>query len=113
MFTLGFDKTAGVKEHMAQHGKKYLAGAGLAALIGGEGAMIGHQAHIGKKLIHARQGKDYKEKSFIDKHPKTTGALTLGLAPAISLGAHQMRLDRENPKVRKVYSEHPLMLGHQ
>lgn len=106
MFIDGFEKTA-----LSIRAKELALLGGAAATIGGLGALQGHQIHVLKKLIHARQGKEYKPKSFIDKHPKLTGAATLGIAPAVSASLHQMRLDRENKKVRKVHSEHPVVLG--
>jgi hypothetical protein len=105
MFTSGFNKIAKVD-------KKHLAAAGAAAAyLGGVGALSGHAAHVQKKLIHARAGKDYKEKSFIDKHPYLTGAASLGIAPALSAAKHQHDLDMDNAKVREVKKKHPFMTG--
>jgi hypothetical protein len=103
MFIDGFEKTA-----LAARKRDVAL---TAAALAGFGALAGHSAHAAKKLIHARQGKDYTPKSFIDRHPHLTGALSLGYAPAISAAAHQQELDDANPKVRKVRKEHPLMLG--
>jgi hypothetical protein len=77
------------------------------AMIGG--ALSGHASHVQKKLEHARHGKEYRPGSFIEKHPKTIGALSLGLAPAYSALSTRRELDRENPKVRKVMKDHPVM----
>lgn len=96
-FWIGFEKQAQEGALLAAH----------AAGIAGLGALSGHISHVRKKVIHAREGKKYEEKSFIDKHPKLTGALSLGLAPAISTEMHQRKLDRNNPHVRKVMDEHP------
>jgi hypothetical protein len=101
-FWNGFEKQASKAEAAA-------LAAAAAAYFGGTGALIGHASHVGKKMDYARHGKDYKEKSFIDKHPKLTGALSLGLAPALSHGAHRKKLDLDNPKVRKVMAEHPFI----
>lgn len=101
-FWTGFEKQAISREALA-------VGGGMAAYLGGLGALVGHGSHVQKKLMHARQGKEYKPSSFIDKHPKTTGALSLGLAPAISANLHQRKLDRDNPKVREVMNKHPFM----
>lgn len=100
MFTVGFEKTAKINTNGLPAG--VAAGAAL-------GALVGHAAHVQKKLMHARQGKDYKEKTFIDKHPYLTGAATFGLAPAVSTQLKQRELDRDNAKVRSVMKAHPLM----
>ena len=107
MFTKGFNKIASEKA------KAIAAAAGLLAGGMGVGALTGHQMHVHKKIMNARAGKDYKEKSFIDKHPKTTGALSLGLAPSLSAAVHQRELDMANPKVRKVMKDHPFVTGVQ
>jgi len=95
-------------EKRAADGEKVLAGLAVLGGLGGLGALGGHMAHVSKKVMHAREGKDYHPKSFIERHPKATGAATLGYAPAISAFSTQRELDRENPKVRKVQKEHPL-----
>ena len=92
-------------EKRAVDGDKVLAGL---AILGGLGALTGHLSHVGKKVMHAREGKEYHPESFIEKNPKATGAATLGYAPAMSAFMTQRELDRENPKVRKVQKEHPL-----
>ncbi len=95
-----------------RNGFEKVANAGVLvtlALLGGLGALSGHESHVGKKIIHARQGKDYNPESFIDKNPKMTGALSLGLLPLFSAVAHQRELDRENKKVRDVQKEHPFV----
>ncbi len=96
-------------EKVALSGGEVAAGLGVLGLLGGMGALIGHESVVGKKLIHARQGSDYKPESFIDRHPYLTGAASLGLAPAFSTLATQAELDRENPRVRAVLKEHPIM----
>lgn len=102
-FRNGFEKSAAID------GTDILAAGGLLAGLAGLGAMVGHEAHVGKKIVNARQGKEYKPESFIERNPKLTGALSLGLAPAISLAVTQADIDRENPMVRRVVKEHPLV----
>jgi hypothetical protein len=108
MFKNGFEKIA-----LSDTARKALAVGGIGAYVGGVGALSGHVSHVHKKIIHARAGKEYKEKSFIDKHPKLTGALSLGLAPAASAALHQKELDLKNSKVRKVLKDHPFVAGDQ
>ena len=107
MFVAGFAKVA-----MSHAAHKAAVIGGGAAILGGLGALTGHDAHVAKKILHARHGKDYKEKTFVDRHPKMTGALSLGLLPAISAATHAHKLQREadskNPKVQKVIQEHPV-----
>jgi hypothetical protein len=82
---------------------------GLLAALGGLGALGGHEMHVAKKIIHARQGKDYKPETFVDEHPLLTGAASLGLVPAFSAMMHQRELDRDNKKVRDAQKEHPFV----
>jgi hypothetical protein len=103
-FWVGFEK----KALDARTANLLTAGAGLATLLG-TGALSGHAMHVQKKMQHARAGQDYEPKSFIEKHPKLTGAASLGLAPAFSAMYSQKKLDRDNPKTRKVMDEHPFM----
>ena len=101
-FWVGFEKRA-------LDGEAVLAGLAMLDSAAGFGALAGHGTHVQKKLMHAREGKDYKPKSFIDNNPKLTGAASLGLAPAYSALFAQKKLDRDNPKTRKVMDEHPFM----
>lgn len=105
MFSKGFHKTADLSAHAA------LPIAAAVGALAGLGALAGHQTHVLKKVMYARQGEDYKPESFIDKHPKTTGALSLGWAPMISAGAHQKNLDKKNKKVQQVLDEHAVTAG--
>lgn len=105
-FRNGFEKTA-------IDGASVLAGLGVLGALGGLGALAGAGLTGQKKVIHARQGKDYTPESFIERHPVATGALSLGMAPALSQAYSQMELDRENPKVRQAFKEHPLATAYQ
>ena len=90
-----------------------LAGLGILGLLGGVGALAGASLTGQKKVIHARQGKDYTPESFIENHPVAAGAMSLGMAPALSQAYSQQELDRENPKVRQAFKEHPLSTAYQ
>jgi hypothetical protein len=110
-FWAGFEKQAqATDEGMAR------AIGGLASLIGG-GALVGHSVHVSKKMDSARHGKKYEAKSFIERHPKLTGALTGGAAPLLSGAVSKYKNDKDNEGVKQVTKEHPLVgrlerLGH-
>lgn len=111
MFSLGFEKiSASFYDYKKETPKFKTNKRGIAALgaLGiVAGAIEGHKAHAGKHLIYARSGKDYKEKSFIDKHPLVTGAMSLGIAPHASKHQHQLKLDDASQKVQKVLDKYP------
>ena len=88
-----------------------LAALGLGGLAAGLGATSGYLADVKNKVVAARQGENYKPESFIQRHPMLTGALSLGIAPAMSAQTYQQELDADNSKVRRVMKDHPIIRG--
>jgi hypothetical protein len=114
-FWAGFEKQAGlgnrlmhVARAMADNGHAIKAVGGLAGVAAAAGAASGHLSHVGGKIDKARQGKDHEAKTFIEKHPKLTGAASLGLAPALSRLSTRAEDDDDNEKVRQVRKDHPV-----
>lgn len=99
-FWTGFEKQADKRQAIA-------GTAGLIAGLLGAGALVGHLNNVSDKVDAARRGMDHKEKSFIQKNPKLTGALSLGLAPAISSAVTRRERDLDSGKVRDVLKKHP------
>lgn len=96
-------------EKKAMKADSILAGLGVGAGLAGLGALSGHISHVGDKLDAARRGKDHKEETFIQKHPKLTGAMSLGLAPALSSVYTKKERDAESEKARGVMKAHPVV----
>lgn len=103
-FKIGFEKVAGKEEVFA----------GLAALglLGAMGAGFGHLSHVQDKLDAAKHGDNdtYKgEEGFIERNPRLSGALSLGLAPAISAGIKRQVRNMGNPDTLGVIKKHPIV----